>query len=409
MSKYLLLKLGAFGDLGFFLPALEQIRAHDGAAEITWIVGNSYTELIKNIPSVHRVIGVEESALFTGSLWKRGLALLKLASQLDTHYDQVWIGHRTTGALMLLRFRVLGRYFQLVRGPSRFLKCLRTEVIVLPLTLHESHAFRLLAETALGKQIPAADWRADYSWVPSLGAGLNTGLGAALNPVSDLKFVLQQPYIVIHLGGGQNGKTDFLLKQWPHWLEFINKLVNKTKHPIILVGAASERALADQILKSQAASQAAGQAAGQAVDLGDPSSQSNSLVGDLTTNEPGPEARGFPRFYDPLPKNPIVSLVGKTTFLELLVILKAAHRFIGVDSGPLHFADSLGVPTLGLYGPTSEVSWGLLGTNSQTFREPIPCSPCYRDTGEFPTCPYELNRCMTGLTPERVLQQIPGV
>ncbi|MEO5970864.1 MAG: lipopolysaccharide heptosyltransferase I, partial [Bdellovibrionia bacterium] len=67
-----------------------------------------------------------------------------------------------------------------------------------------------------------------------------------------------------------------------------------------------------------------------------------------------------------------------------------------------HFADSLGVPCLGLYGPTSTVSWGLLGINSQTFSEPVACSPCYLDTGEFPNCPYEI-KCMTELTPERVL------
>jgi ADP-heptose:LPS heptosyltransferase len=341
MSKYLVMKLGAFGDLSFFLPALDQIHASDPHAEITWIVGQSYTDLVKQIPSVHRVIGVDEKALLAGSLWMRVVETLQLWLRLGIYYKQVWIGHRTRGALFLLRFRVLGKFFQLVRTPSSFLKNFRNEIVVPPLTLHESYAFKLLTETALKKAIAKESWKADYSWVPAV----------------DPSFFLKSPYIVVHLGGGRNGKTDFLLKQWPHWSEFISKLLTATSEVVVLVGAPSELALADRII-----------------------------------SELQCEGR-------------LISLVGRTHFLELISVIQAAHRFIGVDSGPLHFADSLGVPSLGLYGPTSTVSWGLIGSNSSVLKEPVECSPCYQDTGDFPSCPYGV-KCMNSLTPDRVLNNI---
>ncbi len=101
----------------------------------------------------------------------------------------------------------------------------------------------------------------------------------------------------------------------------------------------------------------------------------------------------------------IHSYVGKTNFIELLGILKNAHSFVGVDSGPLHFADALGVPCVGIYGPTSTVSWGLLGNDSTCVRNPVPCSPCYQDDAYFPACPFH-HKCMTELQPATVLEKL---
>lgn len=44
-----------------------------------------------------------------------------------------------------------------------------------------------------------------------------------------------------------------------------------------------------------------------------------------------------------------------------LAVLERAAAFVGGDTGPLHFAAGLGVPTLALYGPTSVRQWAPLG------------------------------------------------
>jgi Glycosyltransferase family 9 (heptosyltransferase) len=41
---------------------------------------------------------------------------------------------------------------------------------------------------------------------------------------------------------------------------------------------------------------------------------------------------------------------------EFLALLRTADLFIGVDAGPLHIADALGIPVIGLFGPTAPES-----------------------------------------------------
>jgi ADP-heptose:LPS heptosyltransferase len=38
---------------------------------------------------------------------------------------------------------------------------------------------------------------------------------------------------------------------------------------------------------------------------------------------------------------------------QFLALMKQAELFVGVDAGPLHLADALGVPAIGLFGPTA--------------------------------------------------------
>ncbi len=141
-SKYLILKVGALGDLSFLLPAIDLIHATDPNAEVTWISGKNYAGLLRQNPRIHRVIAVDETALFKGSLFQKAWETLRLWSSLDFHYDQIWIGHRTLGALFLLRLRSLGRLYQIVRKPSGFLRLLRHEIVVPPFIFERKFGFQ---------------------------------------------------------------------------------------------------------------------------------------------------------------------------------------------------------------------------------------------------------------------------
>jgi ADP-heptose:LPS heptosyltransferase len=46
-------------------------------------------------------------------------------------------------------------------------------------------------------------------------------------------------------------------------------------------------------------------------------------------------------------------LAPPTNLRELAELLRSAKLVIGADTGPLHLADALGTPVIGLYGPTS--------------------------------------------------------
>lgn len=53
---------------------------------------------------------------------------------------------------------------------------------------------------------------------------------------------------------------------------------------------------------------------------------------------------------------------------ELIAVTRRASLFIGGDTGPLHLAASLGVPVVGIYGPTNPARNGPYGTRSIVLR-----------------------------------------
>ena len=61
----------------------------------------------------------------------------------------------------------------------------------------------------------------------------------------------------------------------------------------------------------------------------------------------------------------VVDLLGKTSLLELIGVLRGARFVVSVDSGPMHLAAALGVPLLSIHtwsdprlvGPYSEKAW----------------------------------------------------
>ena len=93
---------------------------------------------------------------------------------------------------------------------------------------------------------------------------------------------------------------------------------------------------------------------------------------------------------------PVMSVAGETT-LEGFVNLAAACRvFLTNDSGAMHVASALGVPTVAIFGPTDFGATAPAGPRACIVREAVDCAPCMlRD------CPID-HRCMRGVTPERV-------
>jgi lipopolysaccharide heptosyltransferase I len=59
-----------------------------------------------------------------------------------------------------------------------------------------------------------------------------------------------------------------------------------------------------------------------------------------------------------------------TSLPELVALLRRAALVVGGDTGPVHLAAALGVPTVGLYGPTSARRNGPYGTRSAALQSP---------------------------------------
>ena len=58
-----------------------------------------------------------------------------------------------------------------------------------------------------------------------------------------------------------------------------------------------------------------------------------------------------------LPVNRVSNLSGQTSLLQLENVLSTLDFVIGNDSGGMHLSNALGIPTVGLFGPT-DPAWG---------------------------------------------------
>jgi len=71
---------------------------------------------------------------------------------------------------------------------------------------------------------------------------------------------------------------------------------------------------------------------------------------------------------DSIPPERCVDLVGNDDLLVTAACLKQADFYIGNDSGLMHLAAAMGVPTLGLFGPSREVHYAPWGSNCGVVR-----------------------------------------
>jgi heptosyltransferase II len=91
-----------------------------------------------------------------------------------------------------------------------------------------------------------------------------------------------------------------------------------------------------------------------------------------------------------------VNLVGATPIGELPALLSACRLFIGNDSGAMHVAGAVGIPVIGIFGPTDPEGTRPMTSQFTLIREPVDCSPCF-----LRKCPID-HRCMTRISVDRV-------
>ncbi len=90
------------------------------------------------------------------------------------------------------------------------------------------------------------------------------------------------------------------------------------------------------------------------------------------------------------------NLIGATDLPGLMDELRRCAVLITNDTGTMHLAAFLGVPTVALFGSTEPAWTSPLGKGHHVLRHHVPCSPCFlRD------CPLDF-ACMNAITPEQV-------
>jgi lipopolysaccharide heptosyltransferase II len=89
----------------------------------------------------------------------------------------------------------------------------------------------------------------------------------------------------------------------------------------------------------------------------------------------------------------VTNRIGQTTLDQLMDELSDCDALLTNDTGTMHLAAFLGVPTVAIFGSTEPALTSPLGDFHQILRHKVDCSPCF-----LRECPIDF-RCMTRIAP----------
>lgn len=115
------------------------------------------------------------------------------------------------------------------------------------------------------------------------------------------------------------------------------------------------------------------------------------LLGDRSQSAPAA------RLMAAIGESRLIDLVGKTTLVELIALLKSAAVAVGPDSGPGHLAGAVGTPYVSLFGPTDPRLTAPYGSEHLVVKAAADCGPCYKRQ-----CPTPERWCMRRIDVDQV-------
>ncbi len=104
----------------------------------------------------------------------------------------------------------------------------------------------------------------------------------------------------------------------------------------------------------------------------------------------------------------VLDLVGKTDIPQMASVISASSLFIGNDSGPMHIALCLRIPSVALFGPTSPSQIIPTGAACKVITRNLPCRPCYlHHPASRPDCRDA--RCLREITVDEVMVEVEKI
>lgn len=320
-KRILMIRLSAVGDVVRTLPSVAVLRKNFPLARITWMVEEKSSDVILGQPELNEVI------VFPRKAWAKHLAR--------------------------------GRWWVLCREGIGFVKRLRQERFDLVVDFHGILKSGLLsritgAEVRVGFEKGfSREWNYLFNnWRVSL---LNTRISRFERNLRLLEGV-----------GLDTENCRFSLSistEDSHYAtNFLKKHSLLAQYPLIAINpGTSEKLRYKQWFPEKYAQLADGLVEGLGASI-------------IVTWGPG--ERGTAERVQSLMKSPCV-VSCPTSLKQLAGIYQHCHLYIGGDTGPMHIASLMGVPVVGIYGPTDPVLYAPYdGTPSVQVRKDLPCSPC---------------------------------
>lgn len=328
------------GDAVITLPAIRAIRRAFPDAQISLLVKPWVAEIFKGSPDVDKIILYEEQ-------YKGIIGKLKLARLLKRKkFDKALLLQNAFDAALIAWLAGIPERIGYKRDSRGFL---------------------------LTKAIPIKN---DAAGEHQVYYYLNLLKEAGIKPVT------AEPYIYLSdeereharkllntsplpphpspLIGINPGATYGSAKRWPaeHFTALIRSIINELDGRVIIFGSAAEVEIANEII--------------------------NNLE---------------PRTSNPEPR--ILNMTGRTNLRELAALISECDAFVTNDSGPMHIAAALHVPTAALFGSTDSSATGPFGEGHKIITKKLSCSPCLERE-----CPESHLKCMTEISPNEVFSAL---
>ena len=95
-------------------------------------------------------------------------------------------------------------------------------------------------------------------------------------------------------------------------------------------------------------------------------------------------------------RHPLIDIAGKTNLKEAMSLIARCNLFLSNDSGLMHVAGVLGIPTIAVFGSTNPAATSPTGGQSVVIHHDVSCGPCLK-----PVCPTDFC-CMEMIGVEEV-------
>jgi heptosyltransferase II len=322
----LLINPFGIGDCLFTTPVIKALKARYPDSFIGYWCNFRVAPLLKKDPQIDKVFALSRGDLkkiYQESFFKGVLAFIKLITQLknerfDTCFD-FSLDHRYSllAKIIGIRQRIGFDY----KGRGRFL----TRPVKLE-SYSEQHVVEYYAGLLSFLGIRVEDKRLALTVLPLDEIKAKKVLALAGIQDSDR-------LVGIFPGAGGSWGKDALIKHWPQarFAQTADRLIDKLGVKVILLGDESELRISEAISR-------------------------------LMAHKP-------------------VDLTGKTSLEILPAIIKNCDLLITNDGGPMHMAAALGVKSVSVFGPVSEIVYGPYppGPKHLVLKSDLACRPCYKN------------------------------
>ncbi len=348
ITKLLIIKLHAFGDLVIATPAIRRLREGLPDAQIDLLTVNWTAPAVMNSPHIDNLIISKDELFFKRSV-RIVIPLFRLIARLRREQYQ--------GAVIFHRHRMMERFANFVGIPNRFgfhgdmfLKDSKRSVL-LDENRHSAVTAWELADLAVHElggvavQTPQLD---DLCYEMFITKSEKHQANIALTQVG----LESKKFVSIFPGGAINPQDTSLVRRWSvqGFVKLTQWLTEVKEMPVLLMGANSDKGVCAKIAN----------------------------------------------------KTKAIDVSGNYNLRLTAAITQQARLAVSNDSGPLHMASAVGIPVIGLFGPTGASYKLPPGSCSFEVSAGLPCSPCYFTY--FKGCIFDSMRCQEELTVDKVTQ-----